>query len=454
MLSLKILFQFIFILSMIYGQINITVYNQGRALIQEFRELNLNKKGTQSVSIRNIPNTADPSSINLLSENIQFISKEFLNKPITIQTILNASIGENIELVKYGEDGKISFSTMGKLISNINQPIFEIDGNVVLNPPYSYRFKNIPDGIYDYPYLQCVIQAKSRKNNYHLSYITTGMNWNAEYNLFLMPDKKCNVEGWYSIHNDLNLNYVDVDISMVSGIVNFETLESASSFTNNRIKTTTSYNNNLTTPIITETDEYSVFHLPNKINLTPKSQIRHQFVSRNQVPYYNIYHISHFLQRSHRSTEAQTKKIPVNVRLELHAEDIGDFQLPGGSYKVYEQNNDTLTYVGAGTASITKGSDKIKLETGKTRDILCTFTIKDYEIHRNLGEAEINAVFENRKDETISVVWIEKFSDSRWDIYKSSNDYERLDAYTAQFNIIIPANSKEKVSFNARIEKN
>ncbi len=146
---------------MIYGQINITVYNQGRALIQEFRELNLNKKGTQSVSIRNIPNTADPSSINLLSENIQFISKEFLNKPITIQTILNASIGENIELVKYGEDGKISFSTMGKLISNINQPIFEIDGNVVLNPPYSYRFKNIPDGIYDYPYLQCVIQAKS-----------------------------------------------------------------------------------------------------------------------------------------------------------------------------------------------------------------------------------------------------------------------------------------------------
>ena len=63
----------------------------------------------------------DPSSINLFSNEIEFISKEFLKIPITTTSLLNTLIGKDIELVKYNEDGKISFSTIGKLISNINQ---------------------------------------------------------------------------------------------------------------------------------------------------------------------------------------------------------------------------------------------------------------------------------------------------------------------------------------------
>ena len=65
----------------------------------------------------------------------------------------------------------------------------------------------------------------------------------------------------------------------------------------------------------------------------------------------------------------------------------------------------------------------------------------------------MKAEFENRKDKDVTIVWIEKFSDGRWDIFKSSSDYERLDAYNARFNVKISANSKEEVSFKARIEK-
>ena len=64
------------------------------------------------------------------------------------------------------------------------------------------------------------------------------------------------------------------------------------------------------------------------------------------------------------------------------------------------------------------------------------------------------AVFENRKDKDVTIVWIEKFSDGRWDIFKSTSDYERIDAYSARFNVTISANSKKEVSFKARIEKN
>ena len=453
MLIVKILFQITFIFSLLFSQTKITIYNQGRAFISEIQKVHLGKKGKQKLVISDIPNTVDPASINLFSDNIQFISKEFIKNPITNQSLLNALIGKKIELVKYGEDGNISFSTMGKLISIINRPVFEIEGKVVVDPPYNYRFDNIPEGISDYPYMNCVIQSKSRDSDYHLSYITTGLDWEAEYNLNLKSDKFCDIEGWYSIRNDLNLKYVDVDISLVSGDVNFEEKSSGVIHANKRIKTATSYSSGMPPPIITEAGEYSVFHLSEKVNLSPKSQIRHQFISKSKIPYVNIYHISHSLQRYRRNTEAQSQSIPLYVRLELKAEDIGQFQLPGGSFKVYEQNEGTLTYIGVGTSSIVEGVDKIALETGKSRDILCTFTIKGYEISRDVGEAEINAVFENRKDRTVTIIWTEFFSDGRWDIFDSNSDYKRLDAFSAQFNVEIPAHAKKEVNFKARIEK-
>ena len=70
MLTLKILFKTTIIFSLVFTQTNITIYNQGRALINEIREANLRQKGKQNLLIPNIPNTTDPSSINLFSENI------------------------------------------------------------------------------------------------------------------------------------------------------------------------------------------------------------------------------------------------------------------------------------------------------------------------------------------------------------------------------------------------
>ena len=149
----------ILIFNLVYANINITIYNQNRALINEHRKVQLNHTGIQKLVVPNIPNSVDPSSINLFSNEIEFISKEFLKIPITTTSLLNTLIGKNIELVKYNKDGKISFSTIGKLISNINQPVFEIDGKIIINPPYEYRFEEIPKNITDYPFLNCDIKS-------------------------------------------------------------------------------------------------------------------------------------------------------------------------------------------------------------------------------------------------------------------------------------------------------
>ena len=451
---IKFLILNVMLCSIMAAQTTIKIYNQGRALVQEERQKKFSQEGKQKLIISTIPRAAESSSINIFSDDFEVISKEYLHHPISIASLLNANTGKEIELVKYGEDGSISFSTKGKLISNVGSPVFEIDGKIVVNPPYSYRFPDIPDGITDYPYLSCAIDNSKKQTNYNLVYITKGIDWHAEYNLYLTSDNSSEIEGWYSIRNDNEITYEDAEISLVSGSVNFESSVSSPNFTKRRAAPmASSADSHFIQPETSESEEYVLFNIPGKIDLTAKSQIRHKFVTKNKLPYNTVYHISHSLSRYRRNTPAQTTDIPVFVRYELMAKNIGNFQIPGGTFNVYEKENGNLTYIGVGTSGIVQGDDKIKLETGKTHDILCTFTIQGYKVSKDSGKADLEAVFENRKDEIVTIEWIEQFSDGRWDIKNSNLKFEQLDAYRARFKVEVPANSKKEIHFTAQIDK-
>ena len=61
--------------------------------------------------------------------------------------------------------------------------------------------------------------------------------------------------------------------------------------------------------------------------------------------------------------------------------------------------------------------------------------------------------FDNRKDKSVSIKWIEQFPDGRWEITNSQIKYEKLDAYRVLFTVDVPAKSKKTVRFSAKIEK-
>ena len=273
--------------------------------------------------------------------------------------------------------------------------------------------------------------------------------------MYLISKNISEIEGWYSIRNDNKITYENADISLVSGAVNFENQGWNPEFSKHRTTSAMARmgENQYIQPETNETEEYFLFHFPEKINLSANSQIRNKFVTNNKLPFKKIYHISHSLSRFHRNKPAYRNNIPVFVRLELSAENVGDFQIPGGTYKVYDKSGENLTYIGSSSSGIVEGKDVIKLEIGKTHDILCTFTIQEYKINNERGKADLDAVFDNRKDKPISIEWIEQFSNGRWEITDSIINYEKMDAYRALFSVDVPAKSIITVSFSAKIEK-
>ena len=439
-------------ITLISANIDMKIYNQGWALIQEERIENFATIQKQNMTINNLPLGVQPQSINLFSDQIEFLSKEFIFNPISLKTLLDANINNQIELVKYDDNGAISQSIMAKLISNNNIPIFEIYNKISINPPFNYLFDNIPENITTHPFLNCVIQNTKKQTNYILSYFTDGISWTAEYNIFINNNNSSSIEGWYLIKNSNNLNYNNINISLISGPVNFEiNKQTTNSF--NAPKNARSSENHIRLPNIKkETQNYYTFKLNEKNNLNSNSEIRYKFFDKKNIPYKYTYTIYHSLKNRHFKKHTDVNKIPAEISLEVLASNIGNFQIPEGLYSIYKKDK-ALTYVGASIYGISSKNDTISLPIGQSEEILSSFTITGHEINKDKMQINLNAIFENQKDEYISLKWIEQISNSTWDIIYSNYKYIKKDAYHIEFNINIPPNSIEEVNLQVTIDQ-
>ena len=101
-------------INLISANVDMKIYNQGWALIQEERTENFTNIQKQNMTIDNLPIGIQPQSINLFSDQIDFLSKEFIFNPISLKSLLDANINNQIELVKYNDDGEISQSITAK----------------------------------------------------------------------------------------------------------------------------------------------------------------------------------------------------------------------------------------------------------------------------------------------------------------------------------------------------
>ena len=441
--------------NLIIAETTVKIYNNGYALVKQERKKKFSSIGKQTFQISNLPISAIPSSINILSDDISPILKQYFYEPTSTKKLLDSNIGNEIELVAYGESGNITFSTLGKLISNNISPIFEIDNKIVIDPPYKYRFKNIPSNILDSPYIDFTFKNFNKNIKYDLSYIITNIHWDSEFNLFINKEGEAEVEGWYYIQNDNKIVYKNSDVFLVSGIINFDQKDNRV-YSNRRLPkmgaTFPSSSKNIL--MASETEDYTIYSIPEKIDLDSNSAIRYNFISKKNISYNTVYYIKHSIFRS-RPMDDEID-IPVNIRYDFIANQIADFQLPKATYNLYEKQDNEIFFVGSSKFDIVSEEDKIKLTTGKTNDVLCNFIIEE----ANLGEKQIilNASFKNRKNKAVSIEWIQETPEPRsdqvaWEIIDSNLSFTKLDYNSNLFQFKIPANSQKQARVTISVDR-
>ncbi len=217
----------------------LTVYNQGFALIKEQRELNL-KQGVQTVAVEDVAqqieansvgirSVSDPGSFTVLEQNYQY-------DLISVQAILNKAVGQTIVFNRVLPDGKKErvegtlLSAPTAIVSDANggqnstwngMVVRTKDGRILLNPSGELEVSSIPEGLISKPTLMWEVDSqKAGANKVELSYLTQGMSWKCDYVLALDGAGKLgDFKGWVTLTNNSGASFAGASLKLLAGDV-------------------------------------------------------------------------------------------------------------------------------------------------------------------------------------------------------------------------------------------
>src|SRR5436853_802109 len=209
--------------------VNITVYNSNLGLVRETRRLALPagrialRFADVTAQIRpetvHLASLTAPSSLRILEQNYQY---DLLNPA----KLLDKFVGRDLTLVlrRYQNNTENFEPVQATLLSNNDGQVWRINGQIVINPTNiaEMRFPDLPKNLVATPTLVWDLDnSETGPQNIEASYLTTGMNWRADYVLLVnADDTKGDLQGWVTLTNASGASFDDARLQLVAGEVN------------------------------------------------------------------------------------------------------------------------------------------------------------------------------------------------------------------------------------------
>ena len=195
----------------------ITIYRDG-AIVRDLRTMNV-PKGTSQVVFENVPRTADARSAHFGSlshpDTTRAVAMRYESGDVSGPSLVEELIGHTVTLGE-GDDAVTgvlrSISGEGAVLEtgNPNQPLSLVSGTTMLRTPLSDDAITSP---------RMAWQVESDEGGEQLlqaAYITTGISWDAGYNLILDESGDTAwLQGWLSVRNDSGAAFEGADIYVV-----------------------------------------------------------------------------------------------------------------------------------------------------------------------------------------------------------------------------------------------
>src|SRR5438105_11832270 len=209
--------------------VNITVYNSNLGLVRETRRLTLPagrialRFADVTAQIRpetvHLASLTAPSALRILEQNYQY---DLLNPA----KLLDKFVGRDLTLVlrRYQNNTESFEPVQATLLSNNGGQVWRINSQIVINPTNiaEMRFPDLPKNLVATPTLVWDLDNnETSAQNVEASYLTSGMNWRADYVLLVnADDTKGDLQGWVTLTNASGSSFEDARLHLVAGDVN------------------------------------------------------------------------------------------------------------------------------------------------------------------------------------------------------------------------------------------
>lgn len=221
------------------SQLNVTLYQNGMALIQDSRTLSLTS-GIQEIRFQGVSPQIIADSALLAGSDITVLERNYTYDLISLEALLKASVGKKISLQlngRYFGNQTGPYFVTAELIAVQNQRMVvkaQIPGShttgentekVIVLPINQYAdlisFDQIPGHLSESPTLSMSVQTPHAGDlPVTLTYLSNGFSWQASYVSDITSDNSINLDAWVTLQNNTTIPLNQARMQLLAGEVN------------------------------------------------------------------------------------------------------------------------------------------------------------------------------------------------------------------------------------------
>ena len=430
----------------------VTIYNNNLALVKDQRNLQL-PKGKQVLEFAGVSGAMQPETALLRNikrpSNLSVSEQNFDYDLLSPNKLLEKSLGQYIQIARTNPaTGKERIDT-AKVLSTNNGLIVQVGNTIETNPEGRFIFSQLPKNLRAKPTLTTQLENNdSKKSEYELSYLTTGLSWKADYVAELTEQNTLDLASWVTLNNNSNTEYRNAAVQLVAGDVNRvaperqrHNFDQMMTMRKSTVAESASVENLM---------EYKLYSLPQKTTLGNAQTKQVALFSKNNISVKRdlVFHMQ-AASNYNRGRDVNKSKAEIELTFKNSKSDNLGIPLPKGIVRVYQKDSKgNAQFIGEDRIDHIAENERVKLKLGKSFDVSAEYTQTDYKkISPNTHQTSHKIIFNNAKDTSQEVKLIETLNGD-WEITKSTEKWKKISSQSAQWSITIPAKSKKELSFS------
>ncbi|MEA1994379.1 MAG: DUF4139 domain-containing protein [Euryarchaeota archaeon] len=426
----------------------ITIYNQNFGVVKETREIEL-EKGMSTVMIQDVAKLIDPTSVSItdLTASTAVLEQNYLYDLVSKEKIYEKYTGKEISLTDKNGD-----TIKGTLLSySGDELVIQNDDGVHILKAEEVSLPTLPEGLITKPTLQWLLDTdRGGDHNIQLSYITSGLNWKADYVAVVNNDDSAlDLTSWVTLDNRTGASYKNAKLKLIAGDVHRveETDRNYPEVAEEKAGAPAA-------PHFEEESffEYHMYTLQRTTDVLNNQQKQVTLFETDDVTVEKEYVFDTGWYSYYYGSSGESV-IKTMLSFENVEENNMGMPLPKGTVKVYKKDSEgQLQFIGEDSIDHTPKDEKIRIYLGDAFDLVGEKKQTDYErIGDDASETGYEVTLRNHKDEDVTITVIGHLWGD-WTMTDSSHDWEKEDANTVVWHINVPEDGETTLTYTVRVE--
>jgi len=435
------------------GDLAVTIYNNGQALVQDRRQLTL-PQGRSRQEFPDVSAQIRAETVTLTGNDLGIVEQNFDYDLLSPAALMQKAVGEIITIVRINPATGAETRERARVLAANGGVVLQIGERIeVLRDdglPVRVIFDKVPDGLRPRPTLSVTLSAPGGgRQPVTLTYLTPGLGWSADYvALFDEARGTMDVQGWITLTNQSGTAYRNARILLVAGSVNGQ----QSSAARRRFVAPSPpsapgrplRNAGTETAPRERLGDFYLYPLAERTTIAQAQQKQVSFLAVEGTPATRAYEFT--------NSWLGTLEEPVSAATVLHfstarEQGLGD-ALPAGTVRFYQRDaRGTPQFVGERQIGHTPMGSKLGLAIGdafdvKVRPIVVSRTRLGNDRWRTTMRYELS----NARPQPAVVTLTQSGLDGDTRVIDESQQSERRSADEAVWQVAVPANGKTSLT--------